>query len=191
MIIDQTLAIVLPSGTINLMKMNGQIKEQAEAPFLLHKHKSATLNTAAAAAAPPPPPLLVGTGFLLDSSAAADWAQARWQTILSCNNRICLGRGSRNGSSGVAVAAESARARRREEFASTRRAEKARARRENLPPSPPPPTWRNLSIPVRASHVRTRTTIIPLLLHARKSMGGQNNGRARSCLKFVGTAPPG
>lgn len=72
MIIDQTLAIVLPSGTINLMKMNGQIKEQAEAPFLLHKHKSATLNTAAAAAAPPPPPLLVGTGFLLDSSAAAD-----------------------------------------------------------------------------------------------------------------------
>ena len=69
----ETLAIVLPSGTIDLMKMNGQIKEQAEAPFLLHKHKSATLNTAAAAAAaPPPPPLLVGTGFLLDSSAAAD-----------------------------------------------------------------------------------------------------------------------
>ena len=46
------LATVLPSGTIDLMKMNGQIKEQAEAPFLLHKHKSATLN---AAAAPPPP----------------------------------------------------------------------------------------------------------------------------------------
>ena len=72
MIIDQTLAIVLPSGTINLMKMNGQIKEQAEAPLLLHEHNSATLNTAAAAAAaPPPPPLLVGTGFLLDSGAAA------------------------------------------------------------------------------------------------------------------------
>ena len=48
------LATVLPSGTIDLMKMNGKIKEQAQAPFLLHKHKSATLN--AAAAAPPPPP---------------------------------------------------------------------------------------------------------------------------------------
>ena len=73
MILEQSLeilAIVLPSGTIDLMKMNGKIKEQAQAPFLLHKHKSATLNTAAAA--PPPPPLLVGTGFLLDSGAAAD-----------------------------------------------------------------------------------------------------------------------
>jgi hypothetical protein len=43
----EILTIVLPSGTIDLMNMNGQIKEQTEAPFLLHKHKSATLNAAA------------------------------------------------------------------------------------------------------------------------------------------------
>jgi hypothetical protein len=121
--------------------------------------------------------LRLGRGGRMSSGAVADYSQLRRQNM--------LGRGSRNGSG---VAAESTRAR-RVEFAPTRRAEKARARRQNLPP--PPPTWRNLSIPVRASQVRTRTTIIPLLLHARKSMGGQNSGRVRSCLKFIGTALPG
>ena len=126
----EILAIVLPSGTIDLMKMNGQIKEQAEAPFLLHKHKSATLNAATATLPPPYATaafvswngfsLRLGRGGRLSSSAVAGYSQLRRHNMLGC--------GSRNGS-GVAEAAESARAR--------RQAEKARARRQNLPPPPP------------------------------------------------------
>ena len=132
----EILTIVLPSGTIDLMKMNGQIKEQAEAPFLLHKHKSATLNAATATLPPYATAAFVswngfslrlGRGGRMSSGAVADYSQLRRQNM--------LGRGSRNGS-GVAKAAESARAR-QAEFAPTRRAEKARARRQNLPPPPP------------------------------------------------------
>ena len=100
----EILAIVLPSGTIDLMKMNGQIKEQAEAPFLLHKHKSATLNAAtttlsarrhrrrrnaatAAFVSWNGFSLRLGRGGILSSGAVADYSQLRRQNMLGARQQ--------------------------------------------------------------------------------------------------------
>ena len=105
MIIDQTLAIVLPSGTINLMKMNGQIKEQAEPPFLLHKHKSATLNTAAAFVSWNGFSLRLERGGRLSLGVVADYSQLQQQNMLGARQQKRLvgrGGGGRIGSCAAA-----------------------------------------------------------------------------------------
>ena len=92
----ETLAIVLPSGTIDLMKMNGQIKEQAEPPFLLHKHKSATLNTAAAFVSWNGFSLRLERGGRLSLGVVADYSQLQQQNMLGARQQKRLvGRGGR------------------------------------------------------------------------------------------------